>query len=160
MWGSLARFILKNRWLLLILLLATTIFMGYHASKVQLSYEFTRAIPTDNPKYTEYQEFRKKFGEDGNLMVVGIQTDKFFEADFFNDYSALVSSIKKVSSVEDVLSVPFSTNLLKDTLGDKLLAVPVFPTPPLTEQQLDSATAVFKSLPFYHGLLYNPSTGS
>jgi predicted RND superfamily exporter protein len=49
---------------------------------------------------------------------------------------------------------------LKDTLGDKLLAVPVFPTPPLTTEQLDSATAVFKSLPFYNGLLYNPSTAS
>ena len=160
MWGSLARFILKNRWVLLTLLLLTTVFMGYHASKVQLSYEFTRAIPTDNPKYTDYQDFRKKFGEDGNLMVVGVQTDKFFDAAFFNDYAALVSSIKKVGSVEDVLSVPFATNLVKDTVGDKLAAVPVFPATPVSQQQLDTASAVFGSLPFYNGLLYNASTRS
>src|SRR6478609_589877 len=160
MWGSLARFILKNRWILLLFLLAATIFMGYHASKVQLSYEFTRAIPTDNPKYTDYQEFRKKFGEDGNLMVVGVQTDKFFQADFFNDYSLLAASLKKVEAVEDVLNVPLATNLVKDTIEDKLAALPIFPPAPLQQDQLDSARAVFKSLPFYNGLLYNPSTNS
>jgi predicted RND superfamily exporter protein len=54
--------------------LAATGIMGYYASKVELSYEFTNAIPTDNQKYIEYQDFRKQFGEDGNLMVIGVQT--------------------------------------------------------------------------------------
>lgn len=59
MWEALARIILKYRWMLLAMLLAATIFMAYHASKVELSYEFARAIPTDNPKYKAYQDFRK-----------------------------------------------------------------------------------------------------
>ena len=41
--------------------------MTYYATQVKLSYEFTRAIPTDNPKYQEYQSFLKKFGGDGNM---------------------------------------------------------------------------------------------
>lgn len=160
MWGSLARFILKFRWILLAVLLLITAFMGYHASKVQLSYEFTRAIPTDNPKYTDYQHFKSQFGEDGNLMVIGVQTDQFFEPAFFNDYARLAESIRKVSSVEDVLSVPGSTNLVKDSSGEKLAAKPVFPPPPLEKTVLDSSKNVFRSLPFYEGLLYNPETNS
>src|ERR671913_246852 len=97
MWEAVARIILKNRWLLLILLLVTTLFMAFHASKVELSYEFSKAIPTDNPKYLTYQDFRKKFGEDGNLLVIGMQTDKLFTQDFFNDYSKLVQSIRGIS---------------------------------------------------------------
>jgi hypothetical protein len=46
MWQFLGQFILKYRLLLLLILLALTSFMAYHASKVELSYEFARAIPT------------------------------------------------------------------------------------------------------------------
>ena len=95
MWQFLGQFILKYRLFLLLILLALTSFMAYHASKVQLSYEFASAIPTDHPKYKTYQEFRKKFGEDGNLLVIGIQTDKLFEEKIFNSYSSLQMSIKE-----------------------------------------------------------------
>src|SRR5262245_66229899 len=122
MWEKIARFILNYRWILLLVLLAVTGVLGYHASKVQLSYEFSRAIPIDNPKYVAYQAFREKFGEDGNLMVIGITTDKFFQQPLFNDYKALAQQIRKVYAVEDVLNIPTATNLTKDTLSEKLIA--------------------------------------
>lgn len=158
MWEKIARFILRSRWTLLIILLACTVVMGYHASKVQMSYEFTRAIPTDNPKYQDYQAFRRQFGEDGNLMAIGISTDKFFQAPIFNDYAALAKDIKNVPAVEDVLSVPAATNLVKDTANEKLNAVPVFASRPLTQPELDSMAAVFQTLPFYEGLMYDPAS--
>lgn len=82
MWHKIATFVIKFRVALLLILLVATGVMGYFASKVELSYEFTNAIPTDNPKYIEYQNFRKQFGEDGNMMVIGVQTDKFFDQGF------------------------------------------------------------------------------
>ena len=158
MWASLGHFILNKRWYLISILFAATVFLGYHAAKVELSYEFTRAIPTDNPKYMAYQAFRQKFGEDGNLMVIGVQTDRFFDQAFFNDYRALVSRIKQIDSVEDVLSVGESALLLKDSAAEKLNAKSVFPSGKLSQSSLDSAVAVFHALPFYRGLLYNPET--
>ena len=158
MWEKIAWFILRFRWLLLVVLLAVTAVLGYHASRVQLSYEFARAIPTDNPKYQAYQAFRSRFGEDGNLLVIGITTDRFFQLPVFNSYKALAQQIKAVPSVEDVLNVPAVTNLAKDPMAEKLNAIPVFPADSLTQPVLDSAAAVFHSLPFYRGLLYNPAT--
>ena len=160
MWQSLGRFILKYRLPLLLLLVALTGFMAYQASKVQLSYDFARAIPINNPKYKDYQEFRKKFGEDGNLLVIGIQTDQFFTEKIFNSYTSLQRSLKKVNGVDDLISVPTAVNLVKDTATEKLKADTIFVDRNLTQAEIDSAASTFLNLPFYKGLLYNPSTNA
>jgi len=158
MWKHLAKFVLKYRLPLLILLLAFTGLMGYFAGKVQLSYEFAKAIPTDNPKYQQYLSFRKKFGEDGNLLVVGIQSDKFFELNTFNAFNKLTQDIKGIKYVEDALSVSSAINLIKNTDSIKLNSVPVFAKQINTQAELDSSKNIFLSLPFYRTLLYNPET--
>jgi predicted RND superfamily exporter protein len=160
MWESVARFIIRFRWLLLLILLASTALMAYHAKGVELSYELIRAIPEDNPKYQAYQAFRKQFGEDGNLMVTGIQTQKLFTAELFNDYAALVKKVKTIKGVEDVLSIPEATNLVRSPIEEKLLAVRIFPEGTLSQEMLDSSARVFFSLPFYRGLLYNAATST
>ena len=76
MWGRIAAFVLKYRFGLLLLLAAVFVYAAFKASKVELSYEYTRAIPTDNPKYQAYQNFLKTFGDDGNLLVIGVETDR------------------------------------------------------------------------------------
>src|ERR1700742_4268685 len=106
MWHKIAAFIIKFRVALLISLLVSTGIMGYFASQVKLSYEFTSAVPTDNAKYIEYQNFRNQFGEDGNLMVIGVQTKDFFTPAFFNDYATLAKEVAKIHAVENVLSIP------------------------------------------------------
>ncbi len=158
MWLRLGQFILKNRIVLLIILLGLTSFMGYQASKMQLSYDFARAIPTDNPKYKAYQEFKKKFGEDGNLLVIGIQTDQLFKEKLFNSYARLQKDLRKVNAVEDVLAVTSAVNLVKDSASEKLKADTIFRDKKLTQAELDSSAAVFLNLPFYRGLLYNAET--
>ncbi len=163
MWGNIAGFVLRFRLLLLTLLIAATAFMGYHASKVQLSYEFARAVPIDNPKYVAYQNFKKTFGEDGNLLVIGVQTDKLFDQDIFNDYVALNNKLKKITGVESVLSVPYAVNLVKKIKEDSsqtLMAVPVFRNANLSQQETDSSKKVFFNLIFYRGLLYNAQTNT
>src|SRR5271156_4806128 len=127
MWHSIAAFIIKYRIVLLILLLVDTGVMGYFASNVKISYDFTSAVPTDNPKYIEYQNFKKQFGEDGNLMVIGVQTRDFFSPAFFNDYAVLAKQVAKVDSVENVLSIPGAITLIKDTVTEKLKVAPVAP---------------------------------
>ena len=158
MWGSLARFIVRNRLILLLILAGGIVYMSYEASKVELSYEYTRAIPTDNAKYQAYQRFLKKFGDDGNLLVIGMQTTELFKKDFFNDYLLLSRELKKVKGVEQVLSIPDAIILNKNEETEKLVASSLFPGPFENQVALDSAAASFNRLLFYRGLLYNPDT--
>jgi predicted RND superfamily exporter protein len=158
MWHKVAAFIIKFRVVLLVILLIATVFMGYKASQVQLSYMYADAIPRDNPKYLEYQEFRKKFGEDGNMMVIGVEKKDFFEPQFFTKYAALVSRLEKVEAVEHILSVPGAIGIIKDTSTNKLKTIRLADA--IGVQNADSYKTAFLNLPFYRGLLYNPQTGA
>ena len=158
MWKNLGRFILNYRFSLLLLLTALTAIMAWQAGKVQINYDFSKAIPVNNPKYKAYQEFRKKFGEDGNLLVIGIQTSKLFEEKTFNAYSQLVRDLKKVRGVDDIICIPSAINLLKVPETEKLVADTIFPDRLLTQSEIDSGKTLFLSLPFYRHLLYNPDT--
>jgi len=160
MWQRLARFVLKNRILLLIILFLLTAVMAFFASKIKLSYEFSKAIPTDNPKYQDYLSFKEKFGDDGNVLVVGVQSPDFFQLKNFKAFSKLNSELKEVPYVEDVLSVANAVDLLKDTASHKLNAIPVFSKDITTQADIDSSLKVFYSLPFYKSLLYNPSSNA
>jgi predicted RND superfamily exporter protein len=131
--------------------------MGYEASKVQLSYDNSRAIPKDNIKYIEYQAFRQKFGDDGNTMVLGIETDKLFTPQVFNALAVLDKGIKTVPGVIEVLSVPASLDFVQDTVTKRLVPLKIFHIPYEGQKQLDIDKAGFENLPFYKGLLYNDS---
>lgn len=156
MWYNLGKWVLRNRLPLLIAVILSTAVMAFFAAKVQRSYDNAKAIPIDHPKYLEYEAFKKKFGEDGSLLVVGFEKKDMFELNFFHSFTTLQSEIKKVAGVEDVLSISAAVALVKDTAGEKLRTVTVFPETISTQAQLDSCKQVLYNLPFYKGLFYNP----
>ncbi|GAC1587680.1 MAG: MMPL family transporter [Ginsengibacter sp.] len=128
------------------------------AMRVKLSYEFAKAIPTDNPKYIAYQSFRQKFGDDGNLLVIAVKTDHLFEKKTFQSFLGFQDELKNVKGVETIQSLSSAFNLLKDTASQKLKTIPVFKTNSFTQEDLDSSRERLKSLLFYKGLLYNSET--
>ena len=141
----------------LMLVTACAVFL---ATKVQMSYDFSRAIPTDNIKYVEYQQFRKQFSDDGNLVVAGVQAKNFYTPDQFNALGRLEADLKAVPGVEELLTIPSSVDVRKSEGAEKLEAIRIFHFPYTSHAQLDSDRARFENLPFYNGFLYNPATRS
>jgi predicted RND superfamily exporter protein len=158
MWYSLGKFILKYRLPLLLTLLAINVVAVTLALKVKIGYDFSRAIPTDNPKYLDMQAFKAKFGDDAGTLVIGIQSKEFFTPKVFNAVSKLHQSLKKVPDVTDVLSVPEALNLINDTASKSFKSKRLFQFNYTAQAQLDSDRLAFESLPFYRGLLYNAYT--
>lgn len=158
MWQALGKAVLKYRKICIAALLILTAFLGFHASKVQMSYDFSRAIPTDHPKYLAYLDFKKTFGEDGNLLTIGFSTDAFFTTSNFTKLQQFQQKLKTIKGVEDILSIPGAVTLQKNDSTGKLIASPVFPAVLKDQATLDSLRNIFLSLPFYRGLLYNPNT--
>ncbi|NCX96126.1 MAG: RND transporter, partial [Chitinophagia bacterium] len=159
MWHAIASIIIKYRVALLVVLLGLTGIMGYYATQLRLSYEFTGAVPTDNVKYKEYKEFKRVFGEDGNLVVVGIQSNDLFTKAVFEPYTHLAHSLALIPNVEQVLSIPDAVMLAKDTAAKKLRIVPLRALT-ACQTSLDSFKQRFYSLPFYNGFLYNRNTNA
>lgn len=157
-WLQLGKNIVKHKVAALTFLALSTIVMGYFAIQVKLSYEFTKAIPEDNPKFVIYQDFVKKFGVDGTTMVVGFQTDSFFTAGLFNQVADLQKDIKTIPGVTEVLSVPNAYTIVKDSAASKFLPHKIFNAPYTSDSALVADRAVLESLPFYKNLMYNPSS--
>ena len=157
-WLQLGKNIVKYKVAALTFLALSTLFMGYFAIQVKLSYEFTKAIPEDNPKFVIYQDFVKKFGVDGTTMVVGFQTDSFFTAGIFNQVADLQKDIKTIPGVTEVLSVPNAYTIVKDSAASKFLPHKIFNAPYTSDSALATDRAVLENLPFYKNLMYNPSS--
>jgi len=160
MWIRVSRIILRNKILLLILLASITIFFGYHAGKVEMSYEYSLLLPSKDPAFKDYRNFVKKFGEEGNLIIVGVQDSAFFQYQNFVKWKELCNRLSKVEGVEDLLSVTNTYNLVKNTNEKKFEVKHIFPDTISNQQELDVAVEKFKSLPFYRNLVYNDKTNS
>ena len=157
MWAAISRFILRNRIAIIIVLGAITIVFGYFARTAEISYEAPKLLPDHDTTAVEYKAFKKRFGQDGSVMVIGINDDGLYKLERFNQWFDLGNRLKDVAGVKAVVSVARLHNVIKnDSLGtfeDK----PIVTQRPKTQEEIDSLKKVIASLPFYKDMIYNDS---
>ncbi len=132
--------------------------MGYHAKQVEMSYEYASLLSKKDKAYQDYQSFKQKFGEEGNLIVVGITDTAFFNYENFEQWRNLCKNLNTIEGVENLLSVSNTYNLKKNSTERKFEIENIFPEEIRDQQHLDSLHAVFAGLPFYKNLVYNEET--
>lgn len=156
MWEKLSKFILAKRYLLLVFFLVATVFMAWQGSKVRLSFNAGKMLPLTDSAYIKYDRFKQLFGEDGSVMVLGIQSDKLLQRDLFNDWLQLNNEIQQIEGIKQVLSMGKLVELTKDTVEQKFVARPIASWPIATQAGVDSVADKLNKLPFYKNLIYNP----
>ena len=77
-WDSLARLILRNRIVILILIGLCTCLMASQWGKMKFTYTEANLLPDDHPTNLRYENFLKIFGEEGNLIVIGVKDNDLF----------------------------------------------------------------------------------
>ena len=157
MWEFIAKFILRNRIALLISIGLITIFMGYKAQFVSMSYEFGGILPEDDSTAIEYSRFRERFAQDGNVIVLGVQGD-IYTRDNFAAWYNLGNDLKKIHGVDSVFSEAHLYTLTKNPDEKKFDVKKVVNRTPQTQAEVDSLKREIRSLPFYRNMLYNDST--
>ena len=160
MWTKIAHTILKRRPIFLIIIALVTVFMGYHARKVQKSYELAQLVPPSDIDYQYLKNFKAKYGEDGNIVAIGLKDAKVYQLKNFNELKKLADDIKKIHGVTQVLSLPRMQYLAKDTSNRKFVNRPVFGENPKSQQELDSLLNFAKTLRFYENQLVNAENGA
>ena len=145
----------------MVLILGITALMGWYASKVEMSYDLNRTVPTEDPDMVYLTQFREKFGEDGNMIAVGLQDSAVFTLDNFKRFDVFCREIRKISGVNEVLSLSRVRILSKDTVENKFKLLPLFEADSLSsQQQLDSLLHFFQGQGFYSGQLVNSGNGA
>lgn len=160
MWVKLSKAILQNRIALIIFFVVATIFMAYHAKNLKLSYSGAKILPLTDSVFVKYNEFKKTFGEDGSVMVLGIQSPEIYKKENYNKWSALTAEIGQLKGIKGVLSVGKLFELQKDTVNQKFTVGPIPSKSPTSDAEMDSIKNKIQSMPFYSGLLFNKETNA
>ncbi|MBC7643298.1 MAG: RND family transporter, partial [Flavobacterium sp.] len=159
-WEYLSGLILKNRLVILSLILVITIFLGLQWRNLSMTYQEANLLPKDHVANIEYNQFLGKFGEEGNLIVIGFQDNRFFTPKAFLAWKELMSGLKSCKEIDLVVSISDLKKLEKDTINEKFQLVPFFDNNKVQNpeylQQIKQD--LFNNLPFYEGLLFNKKT--
>ncbi len=159
MWSKIADFIIRNRLLLILTIVAITIFMGYKARQAQLNYDFAKVVPKSDPDMIEFMKFKELFGEDGSILAIGIHDSSLFTPQNFNRLHFLTDQIAGMSGITNVLSLTNLPMMVKDTAEKKFKLVPIFKEMPEDQATLDSLLQVVMDQKLYSGQLVNPDNG-
>jgi len=160
MWQKISSLILRNRIFFLIGLGLVTVFFGWRASKTELSYFYLRTLPVNDPEYIEYEQFKKLYGEDGSVMVVGFTDKNFYELEKFNAWYDLGEKIKSIEGIQEVVSVATLYNMKRNDSLSRFDFLPLLKQKPSTQNELDSIKQIILSLPFYEGLIFNSDSSA
>ena len=129
--------------------------MAWKASSVKLSYTGSKILPQTDSAFIQYNHFKSQFGEDGNMMVLGISSSKLMSKELFSDWGMLAKELQAIEGIKQVLSVSNLYDLQKDTTNKRFVLKQLNELPVLRDTEMDSIKNRINDLPFYQGLLYN-----
>jgi len=160
-WSALARFILRNRTFLLILIAIITFGLSTQWENMRFSTTEANLLPDDHVVNLEYNTFLDKFGEEGNLIIIGIKDSSLFTPEKFKAWNKLSQDILKYKEIDFTISIGDLLKLekRKDTTAFRL--VPFIKDSIFTDKKLKSYQyELYNKLPFYNGLVYSPNKQS
>ncbi|MDI6045292.1 efflux RND transporter permease subunit [Flavobacterium yafengii] len=161
-WELIARIVLRNRILMLSIIVAITALLAMQWKNIHFTFTEANLLPDDNIVNIQYNAFLNKFGEEGNLVIIGVKDNAIFTPKAYASWSKLMNTLKEDKAVDLVISL----NDLKKLQKNDSLAT--FELVPFVDQSktVDQAylqkirKELFNDLPFYEGLLFNKRSGS
>ncbi|MDG1321590.1 MAG: efflux RND transporter permease subunit, partial [Polaribacter sp.] len=160
-WTKVAGIILRNRYLVLIIIAGITTFLASQMKYMKFSYTEANLLPENHIANLEYNTFLEIFGEEGNLVILGVKDPTIFTPKKFNAWNNLVAKFDKREEIDFTLSIADVQELKKDKKNRKFILEPLYEKDPTTEKEvLAIKKQLFEKLPFYDNLLYNKETGT
>lgn len=155
-WTKIAGFILRNRYFVLLFIAVITGLLVTQMKYMRFSYTEANLLPNDHEANLQYNNFLEIFGEEGNLIILGIKDSTIFSPEKFNSWNKLTKSFEKISQVDFSVSISDVKQLKADRKNRKFVVEPLFSEPPTTKEEIDKIKVqLFEKLPFYENLLYN-----
>lgn len=158
-WEIVARLILRNKIIILAAVVIITLLFSTQWKNMRFTFTEANLLPNDHEVNQTYNEFLNIFGEEGNLVVLGVKDPTLFTVEKLNAWNRLSESFKQYEEVETVLSIKDLQKLVKNTDKEKFDLKP-FITDSLTSlAEIDSLQQeLFQQYPFYDNFLFNKET--
>ncbi len=160
-WTKVAGLILRNRYLVLLAIIGITVLLATQMKYMKFSYSEANLLPEDHEINLQYNKFLKIFGEEGNLIILGVKDTTVFTPKKFNAWNNLVKKFNNIEEVEFTLSIADVKKLEADRKKRKFVLEPLYKNQPTTKKEVSEIKKqLFEKLPFYDNLLFNKKTGT
>ena len=160
MWSLLAKFILKYRLYLIIAVGLVTAFFGSKIPELELSYDFANVVPANDPDKVFLTEFKERFGEDGNVLVVGMQDSSLYQPTNLRRFKYMSEEMQRIKGVKSVLSLPLLQRAYNDSENRKFALEPIFDDIPDNQAAVDSMLQIALDQKIYSSQLFNEANGA
>ena len=158
-WTKVAGLILRNRYIVLILVAAFTAFLATQMKHIKFSYTEANLLPENHEVNIQYNQFLEIFGEEGNLIILAVKDSTLFTPEKFNAWNQLTKTIDAYDEIDFSLSIADVQELKVDRKNRKFVLEPLLNKAPTTQKEISSIKKqLFEKLPFYDNLLYNKET--
>ena len=160
-WDSVSNLILRNRILIIALLILATSFFISQWQYIKFSNTEANLLPDNHEVNLEYLDFTDKFGEEGNLIVIGVKDSLLFTTENFNAWNNLSKVLKDTNYVESVIAIGDLQKLKKDKKKQQFYLEPFIKDTVKSDLELISIKKeLFEKYPFYDEFLFNTKTKS
>ncbi|MCM8568695.1 efflux RND transporter permease subunit [Gramella jeungdoensis] len=154
-WNSIARLILRNRITIIVMIGVTTFLLSTQWKNMRFSYTEANLMPDDHDVNIKYTDFLNKFGEEGNLILLGVQDSALFTPEKFKAWNKLTDKLESYPEVDHIIS-PASLQELKKLEDPKRFEMqPALEEDPDSLQLKQFENKLFTELPFYENLVYS-----
>lgn len=158
-WEAVARLILRNKIAILIIIAIATLLLSLQWKNIRFTHTEANLLPEDHEINVAYSEFLKIFGEEGNLVVLGIKDSTLFTVEKLNAWNKLSESFKTYDEVETVLSIKSLQKLIKNTDKETFELEPFIKDSITTIAEIEMLQyELFEKYPFYDNFLFNKET--
>ena len=160
-WDSVSNLILRNRILIIALLVLATSFFISQWQYIKFSNTEANLLPDNHEVNLEYLDFTDKFGEEGNLIVIGVKDSLLFTTENFNAWNNLSKILKDTNYVESVIAIGDLQKLKKNKKKQQFYLEPFIKDTVTSDLELISIKKeLFEKYPFYDEFLFNTKTKS
>ncbi|WP_298781376.1 MMPL family transporter [uncultured Polaribacter sp.] len=160
-WTKVAGIILRNRFLVLLVILGITALLASQMKYMKFSYSEANLLPETHEANLDYNKFLEIFGEEGNLIILGVKDSTVFTPKKFNAWNNLVNKFNNLDEIDFTLSIADVQKLKKDSKNRKFILEPLYEKEPTTTEEISKIKKqLFEKLPFYDNLLFNKETGT
>ena len=158
-WEAIARLILRNKIFILIAIILATVFFSMQWQHMRFSHTEANMLPDDHEVNVTYNNFLEVFGEEGNLIVLGVKDSSLFSVKQLNAWNNIAESFKSYDEVETVLSIKDLQKLVKNTKKEQFDLEPFIKDSISSTEQIDKLQdELFNQYPFYDNFLFNAET--
>ncbi len=157
-WSAFALLILNNKLAVASVILAITLGLISQWKNIGFSFTETNLLPDKHPINLQYNKFFEKFGEEGVVIVMGINDSTIYEPKKFNNWISLNKQLRKFEEVDFVISFSEMQDLYKQDNPKRFKLKPIVDTDKFTSEQIKYyRNRLLQELPFYEGLAYSSS---